>query len=78
MKRSKGSTLLPHCPVCHHALHCPVHQGHQEGDLLPYKVHQLEDGRLVCDIEEKAEYPFALCFKSSEAVEVALQRNEVH
>ena len=48
------------------SLHARFHNGDEplyQGDLLPYEVHQLEDGSIYFDTSEEAEYlGFCTCY----------------
>ena len=72
-RRVKWTTLVHNIPALHEAMHledCPGHQG-----LLAYEVHD-EEGVLVFDTAQEAEYPWKMCKVYAQAVVTQLKRQK--
>lgn len=57
--RVKWTCIVHNIPRLHELLDTPECPGHE--DLLPYEVHELEDGSLSFDTAKEAMYPWKLC-----------------
>ena len=69
-KRVKWTRLLHNMEALHTALHTPECPGHP--DLLPYEVHQDDEGNLSFDTAEEAEYPWEFCKRYAAAAKAEL------
>ena len=72
-RRKKAAGLLYNIPHLHHALHAEDCQGHQDGELLSFQVHEDANGSLHFDTEEEAEYPFNFCWVYAGAIKAAVR-----
>eukprot|EP00438_Fugacium_kawagutii_P015911 Skav211119 [mRNA] locus=scaffold2659:123518:130322:- [translate_table: standard] len=71
-RRTKWTCIVHNIPAVHEAMDKQTCDGHP--DLLPYEVHELDDGSLSFDTAKEAMYPWAMCKVYARALGVQVQR----
>eukprot|EP00438_Fugacium_kawagutii_P035175 Skav225826 [mRNA] locus=scaffold2516:55037:59475:- [translate_table: standard] len=71
-QRTKWTSIVHNIPCLHEMMNRPDCPGHP--DLLPYEVHELEDGSLSFDTAKEAMYPWPMCKVMAKAIATQVAR----
>eukprot|EP00438_Fugacium_kawagutii_P020465 Skav206770 [mRNA] locus=scaffold167:518352:522925:+ [translate_table: standard] len=71
-KRTKWTCIVHNIPRLHELMNRETCPGH--ADLLPYEVHEMDDGSLSFDTAEEAMYPWMMCRAMAQALKEQIDR----